>query len=116
MALMISSIVLHGSSQPDFNMLRAKGWEYPDGLRGETLERVLVKSSGELRFQIVRHEFGRQHSTAEYETYTEIYMHHSSDDENKPLLKGHGTPFSTEEMLAGILWLESELEGEYNEE
>ena len=111
MALMISTVVLHGSSQPDFNMLRAKGWEHPDGLRGEVLERSLVKSSGNIEFQIVKREFGR-HQDVEYGTYTEIYIHHASDDENSPILKGHGTPFTTEEMLAGVLWLESELTNE----
>ena len=110
MALMISSIVLHGGSQPDFNMLMVKGWEHPSGLQGESLERSLLKSYGDLRFQIVRHNFG-QHR-AEYETYTEIYVHHADDDENKPILKGHGAAFTTEEMLTGILWLESELRDE----
>jgi len=107
MALMISSIVLHGGSQPSFDKLLAKGWEHPTWL-GEPLERSLLKSLGDLRFQIVRHKFNHTHRV-ECETYTEIYIHHADDDEDKPILKGHGTPFTTEEMLAGILWLESEL-------
>lgn len=108
MALRISSIVLYGDSQPDFDRLIAKGWQHPFGLRSEVLERSLGKSFGNLNFQIVRHGFTSSHR-AEYETYTEIYVHRASDDEDKPILKGHGESFTTEEMLAGVLWLESEL-------
>jgi len=109
MTIGISSIVLYGDSQPDFDNLRAKGWEHPLGLRDEWLENSLVKQSGDLRFQIVRHEFGSIRK-ANWEIYTEIYVHHVSNDENKPILKGHGTPFTTEDILAGVLWLEKELE------
>ena len=110
MTIKISSMVLYGDSQPDFGKLIANGWEHPLGIRELPLERSLVKEFGNLRFQIVKHEFMSNNLRALYNTYTEIYVHHSSDSEDKPILKGEGTPFSISELFASIVWLEEELE------
>jgi hypothetical protein len=98
MIIKISSVVLYGDSQPDFNKLLTKGWVHPLGIRDLLLERSLVKEFGSLQFQIVKHEFMSNNRRALYKTYTEVYVHHASDDEI--LLKGHGTPFSISELFA----------------
>jgi hypothetical protein len=108
MTIRISSVVLYGDSQPDSGKLLSKGWGHPLGIHDEPLERSLVKSFGNLRFQVVRHD--HLSSRAQYPTYTEIYVSHVSDDEDKPILKGHGTPFSISELFASIVWLEEEFE------
>jgi hypothetical protein len=107
---MLSSVVLYRDSQPDFDKLLAKGWKHPLGIRDEPLERSLVKEFNGLCFQIVRHEF--QHTATKYQTYTEVYVHSASDDEDKPTLKGDGTPFSVFDLCSAIYWLEEELEQE----
>ena len=107
MTIKISSIVLYGDSQPDFDKLLAKGWEHPLGIHNESMERSLVKEFGSLKFQIVRHDHVIRR--AQYPTYTEIYVHSTFDGENMVLLKGEGTPFSIAELFASIVWLEEEL-------
>lgn len=104
---MISSIVLYGLTQPDFEKLKDKGWINPLGLRDEPLEKSLTKTFCELEFHICKHNF--IHSKCNGETYTEIFLSHPSMEYNKPLLKGDGTPFTMEDIHIALAWLEQEL-------
>jgi hypothetical protein len=60
-----------------------------------------------LQFQICRHTFTMSERIGE--TYTEIYLHNNSVEYNKPVLKGDGTPFITEDVVTALRWLDLEL-------
>jgi hypothetical protein len=109
-AIRLSSVVLDGRDQPDFEKLKARGWVNPLGIRDEPLEHSLSKTFRGLVVHLHQHNFGG-HQPTRYPTYTEIGVYSEHDDMfHKPTLKGEGSPFSFYDLLGLVSWLEEELE------
>lgn len=103
--LAINYLCLHKDSQPEFEALKEKGWESPEGLRGEPLENLLIKAFETVEFHIVKHRFMGKGGDR---TYTEIFLHPKGDS-SKVLRKGYGKSFSLREACRALKWLEKEL-------
>jgi len=94
MTMELSTIIFYMNSQPDFELLKERGWCHPPGLReGEILPDSLIKEFlGKYQIQIVHH-------TRVWD-YTEAFLH---DIPERPVMKkGEGTGMPKEIAIALI--------------
>ena len=105
----ITSIDLHEDGQPDFDILKERGWEHPTDLQNKEMPDCLTKEVDKMVFQIIQASFQPSRDAA---TYTRIFIHYADEGFwKKPRLVGKGTPFEEGEAMVAMSILAEELEG-----
>ena len=97
------TLVFAKDHKPDFETLKARGWENPLGIRDEPLEECLVKNVNGMRCFFVCHPMLRGDDHI-------MQLHISDEDTPEISRKGEGVAFNLDRLLETIRLVDRELE------